>query len=94
MNAVNDLADEALVILDEVKKDDQIDADGDGKKDVESLSGIQLLKRKTLVVLKKMNPDKIDKALGSIYKVYVRDDMFMLEGCFCPFWFCFIEAYH
>lgn len=80
LNAVNDLADEALVILHEVKKDDQIDNDEDGKKDVESLSGMQLLNRKTLLVLKKMNPEKIDKAIGSIYKVYVHKRR--LEVCF------------
>lgn len=71
MNAITDLADEALVILEEVKKDDDADDDKDGKKDVDEISGSELLKRKTLLVLKKMNPEKIDKAIGSIYKVYV-----------------------
>ena len=71
MNAITDLADEALIILDEVKKDDDVDADKDGKKDVDDLSGSELLKRKTLLVLKKMNPEKIDKAVGSLYRVYV-----------------------
>ena len=71
MTAIEDLADEALLILEEVKKDDDVDADKDGKKDVDEISGSQLLKRKTLLVLKKMNPEKIDKAISSIYKVYV-----------------------
>lgn len=71
MNAVNDLADESLVIIEELEKDDQVDADGDGKKDVKQLSGLQLLKRKTLIVLQKMNPEKVENAIGSIYKVYV-----------------------
>jgi len=71
MNAVVELADEALVILEEVKKDDDIDADKDGIKDVEQIPGSELLKRKTLLVLKKMNPEKIDKAIGSIYKVWL-----------------------
>ena len=48
-----------------------MDANKDGKKDVDEISGADLLKRKTLLVLKKMNPEKIDKAIGSIYKVYV-----------------------
>lgn len=71
MLAITDLADEALVILEEVKKDDDLDEDKDGKKDVDKLSGSELLKRKTLLVLKKMNPEKIDKAIGSMYRVYV-----------------------
>ena len=71
MNSIVDLADEALLILDEVKKDDDADDDKDGKKDVDQLSGSALLKRKTLLVLKKMNPEKIDKAISSIYRVYV-----------------------
>lgn len=71
MDAIKSLADEALIILDEVKKDDKVDEDKDGKADVEQISGSELLKRKTLLVLKKMNPEKIDKAISSIYKVYV-----------------------
>eukprot|EP00977_Amphora_coffeiformis_P024139 scaffold15108_cov180-Amphora_coffeaeformis.AAC.15 len=71
MEAVGDLADEALIIIEESKKDDEIDADGNGKKDVQEMTGLQLLKRKSLLVLKKMNPEKIDSAVASIYKVYV-----------------------
>ena len=36
MNAIVDLADEALVILEEVKKDDDKDENKDGKKDDEA----------------------------------------------------------
>jgi hypothetical protein len=71
MKSIVDLADEALIIIEESKKDDDVDANKDGKKDVDEISGADLLKRKTLLVLKKMNPEKIDKAIGSIYKVYV-----------------------
>lgn len=71
MNAITELADEALIILEEVKKDDDRDDDKDGKKDVDQLSGSELMKRKTLLVLKKMNPEKIDKAIASIYKVWL-----------------------
>jgi hypothetical protein len=71
MKSIVDLADETLVIIEESKKDDDVDADKDGKKDVDGISGADLLKRKTLLVLKKMNPEKIDKAIGSSYKVYV-----------------------
>lgn len=71
MDAIVDLADEALIIIEETKKDDDVDADKDGKKDVKQISGSELLKRKTLLVLKKMNPEKIDKAVSSIYKVWL-----------------------
>jgi hypothetical protein len=75
MKSIVDLADEALIIIEESKKDDDVDANKDGKKDVDEISGADLLKRKTLLVLKKMNPEKIDKAIGSIYKVYVFSDL-------------------
>lgn len=71
VDAIHDLADEALIIINESKKDDDADDDKDGKKDVDQLAGSELLKRKTLLVLKKMNPQKIDKAISSIYKVWL-----------------------
>ena len=45
-----------------------MDADGDGIADVDELKGRELLKRKMLLVLKKMNPQKVNSALASIYK--------------------------
>lgn len=71
MEALSDLADEALIIIEESKKDDNQDANRDGKKDVDSLSGTQLLTRKTKLVLSKMHPKKVDAALSSLYTVWL-----------------------
>jgi hypothetical protein len=65
------LADEATIIIDESKKDDSADEDKDGKKDVDQISGTDFLARKTKLVLRKMNPDKIDKAISSLYRVWL-----------------------
>jgi hypothetical protein len=65
------LADEATIIIDESKKDDSADEDKDGKKDVDQISGSDFLTRKTKLVLRKMNPDKIDKAITSLYRVWL-----------------------
>jgi len=47
-----------MIIIEASKKDDDVDKDKDGKKDVTGLSGKEYLARKTMLVLKKMNPDK------------------------------------
>lgn len=74
------MAEEVLVIIEQSKKDNQVDADGDGDADVDELKGRELLKRKMLLVLKKMNPQKVNSALASIYKG-------MLLGCIFLFFF-------
>jgi hypothetical protein len=71
MDSVNELANEAIVIIEESKKDDDVDADKDGKKDVTALSGKDYMIRKTQLVLTKMNPEKIDKAMGNLYRVWL-----------------------
>jgi hypothetical protein len=71
VNAVSDLANEAMVIIEENKKDDDIDEDKDGKKDVSEISQSEFVARKTKLVLRKMNPEKVDKALEAIYKVWL-----------------------
>jgi hypothetical protein len=71
VEALGDLAEEATKILDESKKDDKIDVDGDGKADVDQLSSREFVERKTLLVLRKMNPQKVDAALSSIYSVWM-----------------------
>lgn len=65
------LANEAVMIIEESKKDDKEDKDGDGHADVKNLSQKDYMKRKTLLVLRKMNPEKIDKAIASLYKVWM-----------------------
>lgn len=69
--AIQDLADEATIIIEESKKDDDQDEDKDGKKDVAQITGKEYMKRKTLLVFKKINPEKVDKALYSIYRVWL-----------------------
>lgn len=59
MENITILADEAIKIIDESKKDDDADEDKDGKKDVTEISGKDYMTRKTLLVLKKMNPEKV-----------------------------------
>jgi hypothetical protein len=71
MLAMQELSEEALIIIEESKKDDEIDADGDGKSDAKQLSSAEYTRRKTSLVLRKMNPEKIDKAIASIYKVWL-----------------------
>jgi hypothetical protein len=69
--AMRDLSDEAAVIIEESKKDDKVDADGDGIADVDQIDNKEYVHRKTLLVLRKMNPQKVDKALNSIYTVWL-----------------------
>jgi len=71
LKALQDLAEEAMVIIEESKKDDAADDDKDGKEDVKEIEGKEYMRRKTLLVLKKMNPDKIDKAVYSMYRVWL-----------------------
>lgn len=71
VEALGDLSEEALKIIEASKKDDDLDEDGDGKKDVDQLSAKELLSRKVHLVITKMNPEKVDRALSSIYKVWL-----------------------
>lgn len=69
--ALGDLSEEVLVIIEQSKKDNKVDADQDGDADVMELDGGELLKRKMLLVMAKMNPEKVNNALTSIYQVWV-----------------------
>jgi uncharacterized membrane protein len=71
MKALADLAEEAMIIIEESKKDDDADDDKDGTKDVKQMSNAEYLQRKTKLVLRKMNPDKVDQAVSSMYKVWL-----------------------
>mmetsp|Transcript_71314 Transcript_71314/g.133392 ORF Transcript_71314/g.133392 Transcript_71314/m.133392 type:complete len:352 (+) Transcript_71314:64-1119(+) len=56
--------------LDACKKDDDVDANGDGKSDAKQLLDNgeydELLKRKTLIVLKTVNPEEVTDAVSAI----------------------------
>lgn len=69
--ALKDLADEALTIIEASKKDDDADDDNDGKKDVDELDTKQLVLRKVNLVLKKMNPQKVNNAIETVYSVWL-----------------------
>ncbi len=56
-----------MIIVEENEKDDKVDDDKDGKADVSELSGRELVKRKVILILTKMNPEKVNDALASIY---------------------------
>jgi hypothetical protein len=71
VDAVTDLCDEAVVIIGESKKDDTVDKDGDGVADVSQIENKEYVKRKTLLVLSKCNPKKVDKALSAMYTVWL-----------------------
>lgn len=64
MQALADLSDEALIVINESKKDD------DAKSD-QSVTASQYFANKTKLVLKKMNPEKVDKAISSLYSVWL-----------------------
>lgn len=71
VESVGALAEEALTIIEESKKDDKEDKDKDGKADVEQISNSEYVLRKTKLVFKKMNPEKVDKAIASLYRVWL-----------------------
>jgi len=63
MQSIGELSEEAGRILEESKKDD--DATSTSKMD-----GQEYAKHKTLFVLQKMNPEKVNSALTNMYKVW------------------------
>jgi hypothetical protein len=71
VEALRDLGDEAMNIIEANKKDDKVDENEDGISDVDQISAKDLLLRKANLVVTKMNPAKIDKALSSIYTVWL-----------------------
>ena len=64
-----DLSEEVMIIIEENKKDNEVDADGDGKSDVAQVSSQEFLQRKISLVLRKMNPQKVNDAVASLYKM-------------------------
>ena len=57
--ALNDLADEAMIIIEASKKDDDLDLDNDGIKDVDAIDSKKYAVRKAKLVMKKINPEKV-----------------------------------
>lgn len=69
--AFSDLSTEALKVIDANKKDDDLDENKDGIKDVKQISEKELILRKTNLVVTKANPDKVNNAISCIYKVWI-----------------------
>jgi hypothetical protein len=57
--ALNTLSVEALGIVNASKKDDDLDEDADGKKDVTQIDAKALIVRKANLIMTKMNPQKV-----------------------------------
>lgn len=69
--ALKSISEEAIIIARESRKDDKADNDKDGVNDVKQMSGKDLAKRKLKLVLAKMNPEKVNDSISSIYKVWM-----------------------
>jgi len=69
--AIRDLSEEVIVIVEENKKDDREDLDGDGVPDAKQVEGKEFVKRKIQLVLKKMNPKKVNDAFTAMYTVWL-----------------------
>jgi phosphoribosylanthranilate isomerase len=59
--AIMDLYEEVMVVLEASKKDDEVDQDKDGKADVKQIDNKALLVRKASMVMTKINPQKVSK---------------------------------
>jgi len=68
--ALMDLHEEATVVLEANKKDDELDKDRNGKTDIKQIDAKVLLLRKVNIVMTKINPQKVDRALGTLYKIW------------------------
>mmetsp|Transcript_12145 Transcript_12145/g.16773 ORF Transcript_12145/g.16773 Transcript_12145/m.16773 type:complete len:224 (+) Transcript_12145:117-788(+) len=60
-----------MIVIEESKKDDKVDADGNGVADVKEMDSKALLLRKANLVMTKMNPQKVDEAMAAISKVWL-----------------------
>eukprot|EP00934_Nitzschia_sp_Nitz4_P005659 Nitzschia sp. Nitz4//scaffold166_size90379//31846//32911//NITZ4_005053-RA/size90379-snap-gene-0.55-mRNA-1//-1//CDS//3329538184//5649//frame0 len=70
-DAFSDIADEVVKVIEASKKDDKVDDDKDGVADVQQITSKEFVRRKTILVLQKMDPQRIDKAFQSLYQVWL-----------------------
>jgi len=71
VDALTEISDEAMIVIEASKKDDKEDDDKDGKADVNQIDGKELMLRKFNLVITKMDPQKVDNAIGAIYRVWL-----------------------
>jgi len=66
LEAVKQLHSSYVAAVEANKKDDEVDADGDGVADVKQISAEQLAVRKLALLAKTLDPAKLEEALGAI----------------------------
>jgi len=71
VEALTVLSEEALMIIDQSRKDDLIDDDNDGIPDVKQIDSSKYTIRKISLVLTKMDPKKVDNAVVILYRVWL-----------------------
>eukprot|EP00397_Hematodinium_sp_SG-2012_P025693 GEMP01026862.1.p1 GENE.GEMP01026862.1~~GEMP01026862.1.p1 ORF type:complete len:351 (-),score=76.81 GEMP01026862.1:1127-2179(-) len=71
MNSLLDLYDQYQKAMDAHKKDDAVDEDEDGVPDVQQITETEYVRRKGLVLVKALDPEKCTKALGTINAAFV-----------------------
>lgn len=71
VSSISDLSQELLIIVEENKKDDKEDKDGDGVPDSKQVEGKEFVKRKIQLCLKKMDPEKVNNAIAALYTVWL-----------------------
>lgn len=65
-SAFNEIIKEFNEVLETSKKDDKKDDDNDGIPDVEQIPAAEVVKRKMILAVKTVNPDKLAKAITSV----------------------------
>jgi len=68
---LQDLVDEANALREASLKDDEEDADNDGVADVNQINAKQLASRKTALVLKTIDPEKLSHACHGLWTAYM-----------------------
>jgi len=69
--SLKSITDEAIIVLEENRKDDLKDDDKDGVSDVDQMSNSDLVLRKANLVMTKINPIKVDAAIAAMYTVWI-----------------------
>jgi hypothetical protein len=67
-DAIEDLKLDFHAYRDASKKDDELDEDGNGVRDVKELRSHELVSRKTMLALRSVDPVRCNHALGGLYK--------------------------
>jgi hypothetical protein len=70
MKCVNDLYDDFNKFIAESKKDDKVDADGNGVADVQEISGDKLVNRKVMLFLRTVDPARVQTALTGLANAF------------------------